>query len=169
MRYGFIHIAVFALLVGVSFNSCRAKKDFERNTQISERTERTERSVDSTRNTETEHEKTERIGLTEDNFYIRTTEYDPEGRIRSISETWRDRRHSDMAYEERSKESVSLSGSEKEIVEADTSTVITNETLETTNDSRPVQGFEWFWTVASGVLILSLIIYQLINKKNKWL
>lgn len=169
MRYGIIRIAVFALLVGVSFNSCRAKKDFERNTQISKRTERTERSVDSTRTSDIENEKTERIGLTEDNFYIRTTEFDGEGRVRSISEAWRDRRHSDMANEERSKESVSLSGSEKEITETDTSTVIVDEISETTNDTRLVQGFEWFWAVASGVLILSLIIYQLINKKNKWL
>jgi hypothetical protein len=73
-----------------------------------------------------------------------------------------------MANEERSKESVSLSGSEKEIIEADTSTVIVNEKTKTTNDSRPVQGFEWFWAVASGILILSLVIYLLINKKNKW-
>ena len=168
MRHDFIYITLSVILVCVGFNSCRAKKDFERNTQISERTERTERSVDSTRNSENEYWKTERIGLTDDNIYIRTTEFDAEGRIRSISETWRDRRHSDMANEERSKESVSLSGSEKEIIEADTSTVIVNEKTKTTNDSRPVQGFEWFWAVASGILILSLVIYLLINKKNKW-
>lgn len=164
MKHDFIHIIIVALLVGVGFNSCRAKKDFERNTQISERVERIERSVDSARNSENEYSKTERIGLTEDNFYIRTTEYDTEGRIRSISETWRDRRHSDMANEERSKESISLSGSEKEIVESDTSSVIINEKTKTTNDSRPVQGVEWIWVILSIALIAAVVLYIIYNK-----
>lgn len=169
MRHDFIYITLSIILVSFGFNSCRAKKNIERNSEVTERIERTERSVDSIRFAEKQDEKTERIGLTADQWYVKHTEFDSIGRVRSVSETWRNRRHSDMASEERTGRTVSVIVSGNEVIETDTSSIITQEYSNIQTDSRPVQGLEWFWVISSGVLILSIVIYLLFNKNEKWL
>jgi|JMBX01.1.fsa_nt_gb hypothetical protein len=164
MRYDFIHIIAVALLCCVSLNSCRAKKDIQRNEETTSRTERVERFVDTTRVTAVDEERSERSGSEVEHTFTRVTEFDSTGSIRKVSETWRDRQLSRLDTKERHARTVSIAGVSEDIIVSDTSSTVVNEMVKVDTDSRPVQGIEWLWVVLSVALIASVVLYIIYNR-----
>lgn len=159
MKHGIIHIIACALLLGTMLGSCRAKKDFESSETVQRKTERVERHADTVGVVEVEKRRTDRSGSEIDHSYTRVIEFDGSGGIQSVSESWRDRRSSDVVVQERHSELVSVAASEKEVIERDSSSVIIHETKHTTADSRPVQGFEWVWIIVGVMAAVVLILF----------
>ncbi len=169
-RHVFIYCIILSVCFGVSLGGCRAKKSLEKTQEDTTIVERSERYSDSTR---TEQRSTVRDDISRaenERSYTRTTEYDSTGNVLRVSEEWRDRQSSDLAVRDHRQESVSITGSEKQVVETDSSYTVIQETKHVQSDSRPVQGFEWFWVILVGALILSSVIFVIIknNKKKKW-
>lgn len=172
MRYDFRNIinrfyllaGVFLLMCLLSLIGCRAKKDSSRHESYVMGSERTERRTDSIRTLEVVEERSERSGSEVERQYTRTTEYDTTGRVQAVSETWRDRRLSNVSSEERDARTVSVAGMSVDIIERDTSTTIISEVVKVDTDSRPIQGAEWFWIILSSILIATVIIYIIYNR-----
>jgi len=158
MKYDIIHIITIAILLCFTTNSCRAKKNLERGEEIQVRTERVEQSSDSARIEENKAEKITQHADEHDQSYTRVTEYDRTGTIvRRVSEVWRDRRSADMAIRDHVSTTVSVTGSDKTVLDQDSSSTIVSEIKHVQSDSRPVQGFEWIW-VAMGLIAIGLIL-----------
>ncbi len=174
MRYDIRNIVNrFHLLIGavflmclLSLIGCRAKKNTSRHESYVVGSERVERRTDSIRTLEIVEERSERSGSEFERQYTRTTEYDIEGAIRRISETWWDRQQGDMASEERTERIVSVEGSDTNITAKDTVSAVAQETTKIDTDSRPIQGVEWIWVILSVVLISAVILY-IINNRRK--
>ena len=164
MRYDFIHIIAVALLCCATLNSCRAKKSIQRTEETTSRTERVERSVDTTRVTAVDEERSERSGSEVEQTFTRVTEFDSTGSVRKVSETWRDRQLSRLDTKERHARVVSVAGVSEDIAVSDTSSTVVNEMVKVDTDSRPVQGIEWLWVVLSIALIVAVILYLIYNK-----
>lgn len=166
MKYGFIHIIIGTLLISVVSVSCRVSRNSEKTETIREASERIEHSVDSSRENSIETELGNLRIDESDEYYLRITEFDVDGAIRRIQEQWRNRRSTNVADWNRQQESVSLSGSEKKVIEKDSSYTAIQETKHVQSDSRPVQGFEWFWIVLVSGILLAIAIYFIIKKKK---
>lgn len=159
--YNFVGVAIIFLLV---CSGCRGIRVSSRNQTKTSRTERVERSVESTRSTELEEQRAEHRGSEAERVFTRTTEYDSTGSIQRVSETWRDRRLSNVSAEERTTRVVSIDSTETNIVTHDTTSVIVQEKTSIENDSRPIQGFEWVWVILTLTLLISVAIYILVNR-----
>lgn len=168
-RHASIYYIVIAVCLGISLGGCRTKKSIQKTQVDTTVVEKVERHSDSTR---TEQRTAERIDITRDEnerSYTRTTEFDSSGVVRKVSEEWRDRRSADVAVRDNASETISMTGSEKRVEETDSSYTVIQETKHIQSDSRPVQGFEWFWVIVGGAIILSIVIFFIIRKKkNKW-
>ena len=164
-----IYYIVIAVCLGVSLGGCRAKKNVQKTQVDTTVVEKVERYSDSTRTAE---RTTEHATFTRDDnerSYTRTTEFDSTGVVRRVSEEWRDRRSADVAVRDNESETISITGSEKHVVETDSSSAVLQETKDLQSDSRPVQGAEWLWVIVGGALILSIVIFFIIRKNNnKW-
>lgn len=167
MKYGFIHIVIGALLIGSCLVGCRASKNSQRNETSSEVHARTESTLDSTKSEYREVESRNILTDASDEYYLRITEYDVEGAVRRISEKWGNRRLSNVDSQDRQQESVSVTGSESNIVETDSSNTVIEEKVDASIDSRPVQGVEWFWVILGGAIILAIVIFVIIKKNRK--
>lgn len=157
-------ISTIILLALLSLVGCRTKRNTSRYELHTVGSERVERLTDSIRIVEDNQQTTERSGSEVDQSFIRITEFDSTGTVRRIQETWRDRQRIDLVAEERSGRTVSVKNTDQQITIRDTTSTITNEVKEVNTDSRPIQGFEWFWVVLSGVLVLTVIIYIIYNR-----
>lgn len=165
-HYVFIYCIALAVCIGVSLGGCRTKKNLEKTQENTTIVEKTERYSDSTR---TEQKSTVRVDRSRDEnerSYTRTTEYDSTGNVRRVSEEWRDRQSSDLVVRDHRQESVSVTGAEKQVMEKDSSSTVIHETKHVQFDSRPVQGFEWFWIILGGGLLLAIAIYFILKKKK---
>lgn len=162
-RVSLFHWAIIFLCL-FSFVGCRAKKDSSRHESYALEFERMERRIDSVRTMEVVEQKSERSGSETEQSYTRITEYDTTGSVQRISETWRDRRLSNLVTEERDARTVSVSNSEQQISIKDSADIRISETSHTTTDSRPIQGIEWMWVILSVVLITAVILYIIYNR-----
>lgn len=160
--YNFVGVVLILLLV---CSGCRGLKVSSRNKTEASRTERVERSVESARTTELEEQRTEHRGSKAERVFSRVIEYDTTGSIQRVSETWRDRRLSNVSAEERTARVVSITNSDELVSQKDTAHAIITETSHTKTDSRPVQGFEWFWVILSSVLIIAGILIFTTKRK----
>lgn len=174
MRYGIRNIFNrFSLFIGaillmclLSTIGCRAKKDSSRHESYVMGSERTERRTDSIRVMEVVEERSERSGSEVEQSFTRITEFDSIGRVRSVSETWRDRQSGSVVIQERSSRAVSVATSESNIIRKDTVTAVVQETIKIETDSRLIQGVEWIWVVLSFVLITTVVLYIIFNRKK---
>lgn len=168
-QHVFIYCIIISICLGISLSGCRAKKSLQKTQENTTIVERSERYSDSTR---TEQKSTVHIDRSRDEnerSYTRTTEYDSTGNIRRISEEWRDRQSSDLVVRDHRQESISVTGSEKQVIEEDSSSTVIRETMHIQSDSRPVQGAEWLWVIVAGTLVLSVVIFVIIKKtRKKW-
>lgn len=168
LNHNSLFICAIALLALLSITSCRAKRETSRNESYTVGTERLERRSDSIHTVELSQQRAERSGSEVEQSYTRITEFDTTGTIQRVSETWRDRQLSNLDTEERTGRTVSVTQTEQQIVELDTSYATISETSHTTTDSRPVQGVEWIWVILSVVLIATVIIYIIYNRRKIW-
>lgn len=157
-------IGVIAVLVLLLLTSCRSSKSTFRNGSYAMAVERVERRLDSIRIVESTTQRSEHSGSEAERVFSRVTEYDSTGTIRSVQETWRDRRLSNVSSEERDTRTVSVANTDEHIFTRDTVHVVVSETSQIKSDSRPVQGYEWFWIILSIVLIATVIIYIIYNR-----
>lgn len=174
MRYGIRNIFNrFSLFIGaillmclLSTIGCRAKKDSSRHESYVMGSERTERRTDSIRVMEVVEERSERSGSEVEQSFTRITEFDSTGSIRKVSETWWDRQSGSVVIQERSSRAVSVATSESNIIRKDTVTAVVQETIKIETDSRLIQGVEWIWVVLSFVLITTVVLYIIFNRKK---
>jgi uncharacterized protein YcfL len=157
-------ISTIILLALLSLIGCRSKRNTSRYELHTVESERVERVIDSIRIVEDNQQTTERRGSETDQSFSRITEFDSTGTVRRIQETWRDRQRIDVVTKERFGRTVSVAETNQQIIIRDTASTVTNEVAEVKTDSRPIQGFEWFWIVLSGVLVLTVIIYIIYNR-----
>jgi uncharacterized protein YcfL len=157
-------ISTIILLALLSLVGCRTKRNTSRYEIHNAGSERVERLTDSIRIVEDSQQTTERSGSETDQSFTRVTEFDSTGTVRRIQETWRDRQRIDVVTKERFGRTVSVAETNQQIIIRDTASTVTNEVAEVKTDSRPIQGFEWFWIVLSGVLVLTVIIYIIYNR-----
>ncbi|MDD4778822.1 MAG: hypothetical protein PHV53_11120 [Fermentimonas sp.] len=166
MRHDILHITLCIIILGVGFSGCRASKTIQRDQTIQTNTEKFESINESVNSEAVTAESSDRSGSEVNQSYTRITEFDSAGTVRRVQETWRDRQRIDLVTEERTVRTVSVAEKNQQITIRDTTSTVTNEVVEVKTDSRPIQGFEWFWTVLSGVLILAVIIYIIYNRRK---
>jgi uncharacterized protein YcfL len=157
-------ISTIILLALLSLIGCRSKRNTSRYELHTVGSERVERVIDSIRIVEDNQQTTERRGSETDQSFSRITEFDSTGTVRRIQETWRDRQRVGLVTEERSGRTVSVTETDQQLTIRDTTSTVTSEVVEVKTDSRPIQGFEWFWVVLSAVLVLTVIIYIIYNR-----
>ena len=94
--------------------------------------------------------------------YIRTTDFDSTGNIRSVSETWREIGRADMAVRNDSSGAISVINKIDSIINIETAHEVKNEKQDIKTDQRPVQGSEWMWVILGiGVIAAVLVIFLL--------
>lgn len=164
MRHDILHITLSIILLGVGFSGCKSNRVIQKHETSRTDYQRIETVKDSIRVSTGTIESSERSGSEVDQTFTRVTEFDSTGTVRRVQETWRDRQRIDLVTEERSGRTVSVKNTDQQITIRDTTSTITNEVIEVNTDSRPIQGFEWFWVVLSGVLVLAVIIYIIYNR-----
>lgn len=157
-------IGVIAVLVLLLLTSCRSSKSTSQNGSYAMAVERVERRLDSIRIVESTTQRSEHSGSEAERVFSRVTEYDSTGTIRSVQETWRDRQLSNVSANERAGRAVSVANTDEHIFTRDTVHVVVSETSQIKSDSRPVQGYEWFWIILSLVLIVAVILYIISNR-----
>ena len=157
-------ISTIILLALLSLVGCRTKRNTSRYELHTVESERVERLTDSIRIVEDNQQTTDRSGSETDQSFTRITEFDSTGTVRRIQETWRDRQRVYLVNEERSARTVSVKNTDQQITIRDTTSTVSSEVVEVKTDSRPIQGFEWFWIALSGVLVLTVIIYIIYNR-----
>ncbi|MDD4698043.1 MAG: hypothetical protein PHR52_10975 [Fermentimonas sp.] len=164
MRNDIIHITLSIILIGIGFSGCRTSKSIQRDKTIQTGSYTIDRRTEALRVTDEVYEGTKREGSETEQSYTKITEYDTTGSVQRVSETWRDRRLSNLVTEERDARTFSVSNSEQQISIKDSADIRVSETSHTTTDSRPVQGVEWIWVILSVVLISSVILYIIYNR-----
>jgi hypothetical protein len=174
MKYGvenavsFRVVCWWALFAVIFLGGCRTQKDVQRGETTNRVYERNEQIKDVTRLEVRGVETSERSGFEINKSYIRVTEFDTTGAIRSISEAWGDRQRSDMATEERTARAVSMNEKEQDVAERDSSSTIINETVHSKADSRPIQGSEWGWVIITGAVILVSCILIIAKRRKRF-
>lgn len=162
-RNGLIILVVSSILLLVCIG-CNAQKRVSRTEYLDKGSEQIEQRADSTYTEQSIIYRGSREGVELENIYTRVTDYDIEGAIQRISETWRDRLFFDVDSEERSERNISVTEADEQIVIRDTAQVRIKENENIKTDSRLVQGVDWFWIMLSAFLIATVIIYIIYNR-----
>lgn len=159
MKY---YVIVFFILC---FLACRSNRNIDRTIQEGSKTE-TSKSIDrkdsSTVDTEYQESRTK---VSNEVRFIRTTAYRPDGTIRSIQEECRGSgstelvdgrgRSSENTVTEIKNDSTAVTESKKDL----------KEKIQSSSDSRPIQGVEWFYiALGFGALVLVALAVSLIIK-----
>ncbi len=162
MKYA---IYVFLLLILVS---CRSTKHSHTDYTGSTALERNEssRQADSTVTVTVIQDTTQTETTIQE--YERKTDYLPDGTISSVSERWRSTGLKQLHT--KSQEKTSKSGSEKhdslQLKKAEMQQL--KQLVDTTTDSRPVQGSEWLFVIGFIIAaVCGLIAYILYKQKKK--
>lgn len=168
-RHVFIYWITITLCISSCLVGCQAKKNIEKTQENTTIVGRVETTTDSTRTEQKTTEREERQRNESERSYTRTTEYDSTGNVRRVSEEWRDRQSADISVQDNSSETISVTGSENEVVEEESSSAVTEEKIHTQADSRPIQGVEWLWVALGLGLLLTIVIFVVFKKsKSKW-
>lgn len=159
MRHGVYILHALVILAIVVLGSCNARKTAQKNS----RSFRTDQHIEHSIEKEIKSEKAGtdiRIEAKEDAWeFSRTTDIDTAGNIRRVQETWRGTGRSELALLRDSSRTVSVTDSEIIVQDKDSVILYNEEETIHDSDSRPVQGFEWFWVVIGAGLLLLLIIF----------
>ena len=99
--------------------------------------------------------------------YFKTTLFNADGSISEVQEQWRDTRRNELADSTGQRSDVSgINRNDSTSTEVDTDIEV-KQTNQSHNDSRPVQGVEWFYIACVGgavLLIITIIIWRKIKK-----
>lgn len=158
MKHGIILsiIAVFSLIASsIFFGSCRSSHSA---VSVSSGTEKVFRAAvrhaaDSSR-TVVENRDSSTAVATE-STYERTTVYTDSGRIRSVSERWRQAGSAKLAISTGRSSAVSVGSSGSTVLENQESESKSETKTNNKTDSRPIQGHEWIYVS----LVVSLLIF----------
>lgn len=163
MRYARLHITLLlaSLLV---LSGCKVRREVASMVTDQTRVERTETTVDTSRTEISTQETLSQQADESEEVYTRTQHFDSLGNIRSIQETWRAIGRTELALRERSGSYISLNGMGTVTSESDSSTVVSDEQVNSSVDSRLVQGIEWLWVIVGIGLLLFIIITFVIKK-----
>jgi hypothetical protein len=160
-------LLVICLFIVFSLAGCKARKSVARSVVVESTVERVETTTDTSRITLKTELNIQTQEATQDNTFIRTTEFDSTGTvIRSIREEWRDVRSAQLSVLDRQEDYLSITGTSTFVSERDSTVSTTIEISKTETDSRLIQGVEWLWIVIGIKLIL--IIVLLFYAQKKW-
>lgn len=162
MKYAKIHFILLACILILS--GCKSRREVTRMVTDQKRVQRTETAVDTSRTKINAQETFSSQADESEDIYTRTQHFDSLGNIRTIQETWRAIGRSKLALHERSGSYLSLNGMGTVTSESDSSTVVSDEQVNSSVDSRPVQGIEWLWVIV-GIGLLLFIIFTFVIKK----
>lgn len=163
MRHGFF---LFFLIALIGLSGCKARKNTVRTSETATKTQTQTRSIDTARvvlEAEFHTEETQQIHETTDR---ETIHLDTLGRVRTII-------RESVRTETRTRRNDRGQGSAVSVTGKTDSAATVEQTHQTgyrsdatVTDSRPVQGFEWFWVIVTGSLVLIAVIYVIIRKYN---
>lgn len=162
MKHGIILsiIAVFSLIASsIVFGSCRSSHSA---VSVSSGTEKVfkaavRHAADSCRTVVENRDSATAIAT--ESTYERTTVYTDSGRIRSVSERWRQAGSTQLAISTGRSSAVSVgksSARESTMKESDSKS---DTKTDNKTDSRPVQGREWIYVILAIAIIIAVPIY----------
>ncbi len=148
------------ILIILCFLGCCSNRNVDRTMQEESKVE----AVESTHSKDSSHVVREFEGsntkITNEQRYIRTTQFNPDGSIRCLREEWRGTGSLELADGRGRSSAVSVSEQKSDSTYKKELKKIEFEKLKSFTDTRPVQGFEWLW-IALIVGCLGLSIFHL--------
>ncbi|MBK5720154.1 hypothetical protein JGH11_04635 [Dysgonomonas sp. Marseille-P4677] len=139
-----IHVLI-SFIILFTLIACRSNKNLNKVSEFESQTESivSSQSKDSTGITTNTRDSIS--NTTTEKQYIRTTWYRPDGTIQKIQEEGRDTRQEGLAVRHTGSSAISLT--EQKADSTQKTTVKENETeqLQSTTDSRLIQGSDWLW------------------------
>ncbi len=162
MKNGLLTLLIMCLLF--AFSSCKTKKNIQSRTEFYTASE----NNISSKSTAVIADTASMQILVKDSLtqteYSRKFEFDTIGNIRSISETWRNTGLSKLSTQQHRQRKISLEETKNNTATVETLRTTSQEKTNETNDTRPVQGHEWFWLVL-GFGIVLFVVFMIIKKK----
>ncbi len=162
MKNGILAFIILPLMLG--FSSCRAKKNVRSHAKIKSEIQH----IAANHTSQTVADTASMQILAKDSLtqteYSRKFEFDTIGNIRSISETWRNTGLSKLSTQQHRQRKISLEETKNNTATVETLRTTSQEKTNETNDTRPVQGHEWFWLVL-GFGIVLFVVFMIIKKK----
>ncbi len=156
--------APILLILCVVFSACRSSRSLDSNVSELHQDESFYTRAESGNKTVESQYSDSVFKQRDENRYLRTLEFNPDGSIRSLSEEWRNIGSSELALsggrssetsDKKVKESEARN-SENQFQEQKKETVKT--------DSRPVQGSEWFWIIISLAAVGGVVLFIIKRK-----
>lgn len=160
MKYGF-YIVIWFFLLG-----CRSTRDSNRFTSIDTdvRKESQFAQKDSTVTEQSHRDSTATLSTTSE--FLRTTTFRNDGTIHSLQEYWRNTGSTELSVSSGRQTNVSVTQQHASSTIDENKKEIVKEEIKTTTDTRPIQGFEWFWIVVVIVAAVLFLLPTFIKKKE---
>lgn len=141
------------ILIILCFLGCRSNRNVDRTMQEESKVE----TVESTHSKDSSHVVREFEGsntkITNEQQYIRTTQFNSDGSIRSLHEEWRGIESLELADGRGRSSEVSVNEQKTDSAYKRELKKIEFEKLKSFTDTRPVQGFEWLWILLAVSLL----------------
>lgn len=149
------------ILIILCFPSCRSNRNVDRTMQEESKVE----TVESTHSKDSSHVVREFEGsntkITNEQRYIRTTQFNPDGSIRCLREEWRGIGSIELADGRGRSSEVSVSEQKTDSTYKRELKKVGFEKLKSFTDTRPVQGSEWLWILlAVGIIGLGIFLIK---------
>ena len=156
------HTVILLVIIGFScvLAGCKARRDVARVSVAESTIERVEETIDTSRIYIEMQIETHVQEETQDNTFIRTTEFDPTGTVVvRIQEEWRDIGRTQLFVSTGQGHHLSINNVLTTSVERDSTIVIATEVSKTLTDSRLMSGRMWIVIVVSFIGAVVLMIY----------
>lgn len=151
----YVYTILLLLLIA---SACRSNRSLDKVSQTLSQTE-SNVSVLAKDSAASQTNKRDSVSnITTEQQFIRTVSFRPDGTIQSIQEEWRGSRRDELAVSDTGSSDVHLSETQKDstVVNSTQAKEIKHE--ESKDDTRPVQGEEWFWIMLPICIIVILAL-----------
>lgn len=162
MKNGLLTLLIMCLLF--AFSSCKTKKNIQSRTEFYTASENNISSKSTAVIADTASIQIHVKDSLTQTEYSRKFEFDTIGNIRSVSETWRNTGRTQLSAQQYGQRTISLESKNDSSATVETSRVASHEKTNETNDSRLVQGREWFWIILGGFAVLSISGYFILER-----